>query len=172
MVFFLLFRTRRSDRAHYYSQISATNKPDHFLFYTQGKKEGIQPPSNSWNSQMCLHFSFVSKNQLQKHPAQINLNLTLAIVLVAERSKRELVGGGNLKIDDEVFFSAVNELFEAIHLVHNLAWTFRERYGWEMIWEKTGIHKKFHYKLITCCLDYWCYFLSQPDDDHRHISES
>ena len=82
---------------------------------------------------MCLHFSFVSKNQLQKHPAQINLNLTLAIVLVAERSKRELVGGGNLKIDDEVFFSAVNELFEAIHLVHNLAWTFRERYGWEMI---------------------------------------
>ena len=86
------------------SQISATNKTGPFSFYTQGKKEGIQPPSNSWNSQMCLHFSFVSKNQLQKHPAQINLNLTLAIVSVAERSKRELVGGGNLKIDDEVFF--------------------------------------------------------------------
>ena len=26
--------------------------------------------------------------------------------------------------------------FEAIHLVHNLAWTFRERYGWEMIAER------------------------------------
>ena len=39
-----------------------------------------------------------------RRTAQINLNLTLAIVLVAQRSKRELGGGGNLKIDDEVFF--------------------------------------------------------------------
>ena len=46
-----------------------------------------------------LYVKFICRSTVQ-----INLNLTLAIVSVAQRSKREVGGGGNLKIDDEVFF--------------------------------------------------------------------